>query len=83
METKFHRFLNILISDFHVLKKYWIFETKIANMTCKEKPHAKVLLEFGFSMRSYTDLLDSQLLTRFLTPFHEGPKFRPDNHLKL
>ena len=52
-------------------------------MTWKEKPYAKVLLEFGFSVKNYTDFLDSRLLTRFLTPFHGGPKFRPHNHLKL
>ena len=83
IKTKYHRFLSILILNFRFLKKCWIFETKIANMTWKEKPHAKVLLGFGFSMKSYTDLLDSRLLTRLLTPFCDGSKFRLENHLKL
>ena len=69
--------------DLDFARKSAKFGTKIVNMTCKEKPYAKVLLEFGFSVKSYTDLLDSQLLTRFLTPFREGSKFRLDIHLKL
>ena len=83
VEMLFHLFFDIFFLLFYFFEKYWIFETKIANMTWKEKPYAKVLLEFGFSMKSYTDFLDSRLLTRLLTPFHEGPKFRLDNHLKL
>ena len=83
IKTKIRRCLIDFCSMFHFLEKYWIFETKIANMTWKEKPYAKVLLEFGFSMKSYTDFLDSRLLVRLLTPFHEGSKFRLDNHLKL
>ena len=73
----------VFFSNFHFLKTYWIFDTKIGNMTWKEKPYAKVLLEFGFSVKSYTDFLNSQLPTRFLTSFRKGPKLDPLCSVKL
>ena len=70
-------FWLFFFANFHFLQNTLIFETKIANMTWKEEAYAKVLLGFGFPVRSYTDFLDSRLLTRFLTPSREGPKLDP------
>ena len=81
IKTTFHRFFVIFTVDFDLSRKSSKFGTKIANLTWKEKPNAKVLLGFGFFMKSFTDFLDYRL--RFLTLFRDGSKFRLDNHLKL
>ena len=67
----------LICFDFLFVTKQLVFETKIANLTWDERWFAKMLPEFGFSVRSYTDLLDDRLLTRYLTPFREGPKLDP------
>ena len=67
-------FVCVFHHQFTNCEKIWILKTKIAILTWKEKPYAKVHLGFGFSVKFYVDFLDSRLLIPFLSPFSEGLK---------